>query len=536
MLVLGAFVLSAPQRASSFTLIGTSLDADEIGFQVNALSFLDTSANNNTNTDANFPGATGAALAMWKAAVEWNSELRGNTGTGDPHQPTGLGSGNSNFDFMYHGVTAQPGAGSGGVVRSSSSTLGAGVYAVTTPSNSGWSIRFDDSTTNNWNWQDGPGDETSNSQNRVDIQGIGCHELGHALGLSHSGDGGATMVPAVSQSGSIGIRSINNDDGNGVRSIYGNKSNSKPKITSITGSFVVGGTLTINGTNFSSTDNEVWFTKKTNGAVSPTPMKPVKVTGLNSTNGGTKITVAIPTGVMTGDVIVHSSGPSSDHALKSAPFPFPFVPPPPQPPVLTSLSSTVVAAMSVPIGSLTIFGTDLSNATSVTIGSKTYLPGEFDQSGESAVVVTFVPPAVEVGANLQVRVTTALGMSNALFVTITPPSQHALLVSDAAPAPGSTIEFYLGAPSAGLTPLLSYSSCFSSVDLSPYLVSAIGGCGDWIFFSPLPAPTDARGLSTYPITLPAAFTGVGFFQAWFIDLSQPTFPLPPTNLITVTVQ
>src|SRR5262245_34510347 len=122
----GAILVSLPTLSSGFSTLGTSIDANECGFQVNPSSFTDASSNNNVTPDANFPGATGAAMACWKAAVEWNAEIRGNNGNGDPVQPGSLGSGFSNFDFMYHGTTAGTGGANSAVIKAGG-FLGAGV-------------------------------------------------------------------------------------------------------------------------------------------------------------------------------------------------------------------------------------------------------------------------------------------------------------------------------------------------------------------------------------------------------------------------
>ena len=113
--VLGlAVVFTFPRASIGFVTLGKTNNADNIGFQVFQSSFTDAASNNNTTPDANFPGATGAAMALWKAACEWNSELRGGNGNGDPAQPGDLGSGNSNYDFMYEGLPTMRGQHLGG--------------------------------------------------------------------------------------------------------------------------------------------------------------------------------------------------------------------------------------------------------------------------------------------------------------------------------------------------------------------------------------------------------------------------------------
>jgi hypothetical protein len=62
---------------------------------------------------------------------------------------------------------------------------------------------------------------TSLEPGAFDIQDVGVHELGHFLGLDHSGHAGASMYPYVDSS-VILHRSLSDDDIAGVRSIYPN--------------------------------------------------------------------------------------------------------------------------------------------------------------------------------------------------------------------------------------------------------------------------------------------------------------------------
>jgi hypothetical protein len=62
---------------------------------------------------------------------------------------------------------------------------------------------------------------TSDVAGRFDVQDVGTHELGHLLGLDHSGWGGATMYPYVDQNVVL-QRSISLDDERGMRDAYPN--------------------------------------------------------------------------------------------------------------------------------------------------------------------------------------------------------------------------------------------------------------------------------------------------------------------------
>lgn len=60
---------------------------------------------------------------------------------------------------------------------------------------------------------------TSGAGGAFDVQDVVTHELGHLVGLDHSGIGGATMYPYVSP-GVVVQRSLAIDDANGIRTIY----------------------------------------------------------------------------------------------------------------------------------------------------------------------------------------------------------------------------------------------------------------------------------------------------------------------------
>ena len=60
---------------------------------------------------------------------------------------------------------------------------------------------------------------TNGTANRFDVQDVGTHELGHLLGLDHSGWAGATMYPYVDES-LILQRSVSLDDVHGIRDAY----------------------------------------------------------------------------------------------------------------------------------------------------------------------------------------------------------------------------------------------------------------------------------------------------------------------------
>src|SRR5688572_29434032 len=204
-------LLFTAEEGQGFSTIGGSLNHGQRDVRI-FNNFTDASANNNVTPDANWPGYDGAELAIWKAAGEWASELHGGTGAGDPVQT--VGSGGANFDISWQGNATGVGTTNENIHSEIGGSSGGVLAFCETPISDGWRIRYYQS----WTWQDGPA-----SNGSMDLQGVACHEYGHALGLGHSNVGGATMFPSISGSGTA-ARSIELDDRNGVQFVYGVKS------------------------------------------------------------------------------------------------------------------------------------------------------------------------------------------------------------------------------------------------------------------------------------------------------------------------
>lgn len=296
-----AALLVPVEQAGGFTTIGGNLNSGQRDFRVYN-SFTDPAANNNQTPDPNFPGALGAVMSIWKGCVEWGT-LHAD-GNGDPHQPGGLGSGNSNFECFFAGETNGVGSADANIHSTISSCSGGTLAFTESPISNGWRIRYCE----NWTWNDGPGTNISG----IDLQGVACHEYGHALGLGHSQTNGATMFASISGTG-VNQRSIASDDINGVQFIYGTVSGNKPHIDSVS---ISAGSVTINGSNFSSSGNEVWFTEANTSSGDSTPI--LKVTNVSS--NGSQITVSIPANASPGHIAVKKSGTSLD--VVSNPWPF----------------------------------------------------------------------------------------------------------------------------------------------------------------------------------------------------------------------
>lgn len=279
--------------AWAWTPTGWSLDVTQRDVRV-FNNFTDAEANNNQTPDPNFPGRFGAEMAIWKATVEWGSTLHGD-GNGDPSQPGGLGSGGANFDASFQGSALAAGN-VGDNTHSELAGCAGGVLAFTQSfvDGTGWRTYYYEC----WMWVDGPESNWAPKVGWRDLQGIATHEYGHALGLGHSTDPLATMYP-IADDGKA-WRTLHADDIAGIQAIYGPADSNKPVIL---GASFDGTTLTLGGSKFAATGNDVWFTRRAAGGDGD----PIKSLGVSSSVGGSLIELAFPPGSGSGDVLVHTN-------------------------------------------------------------------------------------------------------------------------------------------------------------------------------------------------------------------------------------
>ena len=301
-----ALLLPTPTRA--FAVFGDTLDLGQRDFRI-WNNFTDPEANDNLALDPDFPGAQGAALAIWKGVAEWGSAPHG-TGTTDPSQPV-IGSGASNFDAFFSGYSEGPGNRNANVLSMIEGSSFIKAYTEI-PIRDGWRIRFYEDP---WVWNDGPDTLLLGGSKALDLQGVATHEYGHALGLDHSSDPTATMF-ASSANGAIDFRSIEADDIAGIQFLYGVRSPSKALITGYT--LVSGGQVLIEGRGFAATDNEVWFTHR--AKITGPDGDPVRVTGVPSTQGGSRILVTLPDDFGPGDIAVRRPGIRPEDLSNASPF------------------------------------------------------------------------------------------------------------------------------------------------------------------------------------------------------------------------
>ncbi len=467
--------LVAPAPAPGFSTIGGALGLTQRDVRVYD-NFADPQANDNAAPEPSFPGHTGAELAIWKATVEWGSELHGD-GQGDPHQLGDLGSGGANFDAVWQSNAT----GIGGINDNVHSAIGGqngGVLAYCeTPIANGWRIRYYDS----WTWDDGPGDPESGA---MDLQGVATHEYGHALGLGHSGVVGATMYPTVSGAG-VAQRSIEPDDAAGVQAIYGIKSATKPRITQVVVDSAAG-TATISGVNFSAVGNEVWFTNAAPTAPEADPI--VKVTGIASSQNGSLIIVALPAEAGPGDVLVKIAG--TGHAALSNAWPLD-----PQgqgspygPPTISGVSPSSVAAVAVGSNVITITGTGFAGLTETRIDGVVVDPLLVNVLDDTSVTVD-VPLQNAVGA-LPLELTNAFGTSAPGAVNVVANDPPVVALDSPFLFSASGMKIAAGAPE-GHRLYLAGSLLLAPTVIPGVLSADIGGGTSVVLLGGGPVPTHA---------------------------------------------
>ena len=510
-----AGALALPRTTPAFALNGINLPLTQRDFRI-FNNFVDATANDNLATQLNYPGAVGATLAMWKAAVEWDSLPHGD-GTGDGTQPV-IGSGGVNLDHTYQGTAASAGVPGDNIASATGPGCGTACGGVTEfaagGGTNGWRIRINDP---DLAWDDAPG---AISPALYDIQSTTAHEFGHTVGLSHSTGTGCIRPTMVGGpiAGDTCRRSIEADDIAGITAVYGLAAATKPVVTGISGPTFPGSSLTILGTDFAATGNEVWFTK-----VAPDGI-PVVVSGLASTGGGTSLVVTVPVNAADGDLLVKITALAGGSSL-SNPWPVDIGSGPPPVPILASVSPPSVQILANPMPTITLTGTDLGAVSSATVGG-TVLSGASITA--SPTQVTFTLPLLPLLGPTSVSVTAPGGTSNVLTLQVDPVDPPLLEVVSIAGAGLNLDVTTWTVPGRVVLPVVSPSNLPSSL---PRIVDL--GIGNnftsYVTFPPLVANA-AQGKALLSFVVPTGLGGLTFyFQSVTLPASLST-PFPTTHL------
>ena len=468
---------------------------------------------------ASFPGQTGAPLAIWKAAVEWGSVLHGD-GAGDPYQPGGLGSGGANFDPSWQGLAPGPG-GPDDNVHSPVATSPTGILAYCElPVSDGWRIRY--SSGAGWSAAADPAALAG-----WDLQGVATHEIGHALGLGHLANLGATMS-ATATGGALNQRSIETADRVLLQALYGAAAADKPRIT---GTTLTGGALELTGFFFAATGNEVWFTLAAGSTTGNAAGEPLKVTGLPSTAGGTRLALGLPPGAGPGDVLVRRPG--TAHSDLSNAWPFdPAVPGTTGgPPLISAATPSSVAAVTAVEVQVLLVGSGFAGVHTTRVAGVDLAPEDWSILGAGQLELV-LPPQPGLGP-VTVEVESAAGPSNGFQVEVVAAEPPVLVLDDPVLLSSKGVQLTLGGSPGDVAWVLV--SLLDTPSVWPGLVQlAIGGQFTQLsVLATVSVPVSGR----VELALPLAGLPWGtplHFQAALFDASQGSLPLLATDAVTGT--
>jgi hypothetical protein len=289
------------------------------------------------------------------------------------------------------------------------------------------------------------------------------------------------------------------------------------------------GTVTLQGVNFAPTGNEVWFTAA--GPTSPSSDPIVRVTGVASTGGGTSIELSVPATAGPGDVLVRL--PVSGHSALSNAWPLdPFDPGSAfGPPVVTSISPTLVPSVSNGLNLVDVSGTGFSTLKEVRLNSVLLDPSCVQVLGDDHLQID-IPLQPALGP-IAIELTNGFGTSAPTVVSVTPSDPPVLTLDSVTLFSAGGVQVTVGAE-PGKPYVLAGSLTFEPTVVPGVVHADIGGQFQSLIVLDCGA-IDAPGwtLVSCPIAgLP--FATAVYFQAAVLDPVTGATPWVVSNVASGT--
>ncbi len=190
---------------------------------------------------------------------------------------------------------------------------------------------------------------------------------------------------------------------------------------------------------------------------------------------------------------------------------------------------------SVPSPRLQVRGTGLAAASVAQLGPS-FHPMASGAPADSLALAVIEPPVPVIGV-VPLVVTSAGGTSQPFSFPLRLADAPVLVVSPPAPLAGQPVQLAFAGPVPGDLVLLAASDCLQPLDVPPYFLLGIGGCGS-VEFPLVPDPLGPAGLATLSTIVPPTLHGTIHLQ-WvevnLPDLLAGVFPFATSQVVTLTI-